>query len=829
MRASLFAAAVGALVGLSCSGLLTSQSNAYPCDFSQPPETRDAPCVTGDVCSVNNVCVRFVYEGPRFEGPATLPDFSTGAAAGTVVHPLQLTSAPESLVVGVPSGAAVVLSTQDAHTVVNSFGVSSFAASPGRVHAVQAAGEFGTVVALAMERPAGGIELQYADHVAPVQSTEPLRKRIEPGTMRFLKDTLGGPARLMVTRQLTGEVLATDNLNAQATMVNAIPLGIDAGIDFVANLTLPFGVSSRWPVLLVKPDGLYALADPRVNDSGVSELRISGAPQTIPFPPNVRMKLDATGTVLTLVGDNLGMTYLSTWRLSNDGANPVATRTWDDCSLPNVRWFNPLMNGATPTVEVIRSNGGSLVATQVIGSGGTRLFDACTTDDIEVPFSLQNLARTPSGDVVGDRSATPFVMLAGKQGQLWRGPSLAEVKPLYLDRVPLDVSVVEVMQGDEPLTLMTALTDSYLSAQEPAASTANGFRRVNVTSGSGGVSGLVHQSRDWVVTKSSDLLRLPERLFDLPDADGGTTSDAGRTVAWGPRLLNGRNQPVEQPLWGEALSTGDGGLSLLIAADDSLYFVPEVHSGANVSDEANQLPPEYPVLTPEPGVFIRHLAVERSALGSDGLTRVRGFVVTSRSAYQIELTGTPARWQARPLVLQAGEPAEVWYDNPRGGLGRIGYRDGTVYTLPGGYQLVAPLPSVTGARAPRVIDYENLGGWPVAFTTTGVYAAWWDTLSDGKLDNKFADGRQKPMQWRAVTLPDGGTPWLGSGDVTPSGRLFVKEEAYVCQATDGGLEECDRAKTQKLTRTFRLFLFQDHSVIELGRHTRNNKTPPQEF
>ena len=80
---------LAALTALSCNNLYVDNGNAYPCDFSQPPATRDMPCITGDVCGINNVCVKYLYEGPRFEGRAVQPDYAFLDAG--VVHPLTLT------------------------------------------------------------------------------------------------------------------------------------------------------------------------------------------------------------------------------------------------------------------------------------------------------------------------------------------------------------------------------------------------------------------------------------------------------------------------------------------------------------------------------------------------------------------------------------------------------------------------------------------------------------------------------------------------------------------------------------------------------------------
>ncbi len=139
--------------------------------------------------------------------------------------------------------------------------------------------------------------------------------------------------------------------------------------------------------------------------------------------------------------------------------------------------------------------------------------------------------------------------------------------------------------------------------------------------------------------------------------------------------------------------------------------------------------------------------------------------------------------------LGGGQPKEVWFDSDRSALGRVGYADGQIFTLPGGHQLALPIEG-----GGEVLDFENFGGWPVAFTTTGLWAAGWPLHADGGVNNRFDDGRSnRPMTWRALTLVDGATPWTDK----KQGRLFTQRD-------DEGL---------------RLLLFLDDQVWELARST----------
>jgi hypothetical protein len=246
---------------------------------------------------------------------------------------------------------------------------------------------------------------------------------------------------------------------------------------------------------------------------------------------------------------------------------------------------------------------------------------------------------------------------------------------------------------------------------------------------------------------------------------------------------------IRSSIGGEAYLESDGGVvAFFVAADDSLYFAP----APETSDEVL-----VPVLTPEPSVPIRSLALERTRLGTNGTNRARGYLVTSRNLYSWALSGEPARWSSTPLLLSAGEPVEVWFDSPRSALGRVGYRDGQIFSLPGGYALAEPLPSG------QVIDFENLGGWPVAYATTGLFIAGWDQV-DGKLQNRFPNGVNKPMTWREVKLSGNNpTPWMTEAGAR-AGKLFVAVDP---KQADG-------------LQLHRLLLFNDNEVRQVARHLR---------
>jgi hypothetical protein len=228
-------------------------------------------------------------------------------------------------------------------------------------------------------------------------------------------------------------------------------------------------------------------------------------------------------------------------------------------------------------------------------------------------------------------------------------------------------------------------------------------------------------------------------------------------------------------------------------------------------------------------VPVRSFTLERTPIGSPisdadgGVEGVRGYLVTSRNVFRYQLAGSPLQWSATQLPLSSGEPVEVWMDNPRGGLGRVGYRDGTVLTLPGGFTLVQ------ATQPMEVLDYENYGGWPVAYAADGLYFARWDYTD--QLQNKTDAGVPSlPMTWRRLTLPDGSEPWLAQSDggvVARTGRLQVTN-TITYNEIDGGLEvpasqSCDPGLPPLMsTQVFHLLLYLDYAVYEVGEMKRSN-------
>ena len=763
---------------LACPGVLTAPGNDFPCDFSKPIGDRDAVCSAGDVCGVNNRCQRFQYEGPQFEGLPTFPEFSEKVDAGAVLHP-QVTGTVD-MVAKVQGRQATVMHTDRGYFLLSRQGVSTllfpatgFLVEPRRLD---------DVVIHPREPSSPPDDLV----VSGIGTGQELYSEFNPPRNRLIV-----PSRRLRVVGFEGVV---DSVGVvQSGGVGAGLLKVDGGAVFsrfingteVFDLApgprfrLPPPIGQFRSVVVAAADGLRALGP-----DGGTELIFS---TTISEPASLAS--DSTASVFALMTSKGGKPSLSTFTLVRVGSEFQVATPWGDCSpCVSPQAFIASTDVAGPFVEVLCQAEG---VRRVRGTESTAPGADCRLEPVTPAWDPSKVATVMNRGVrevaVQDFSSAVGFIAGGRNGQVWAGSTISNATPFFLDRVPRDVASLGLPGHDE----LFALTQPGVFVHDADA----GFFVVapEVTSR---IEALVGQGQGWVVGEQGNLVLIED------------LKKATLTKKFGPRLVDGRGEPITSALRGEAITDLDGGIvSMVIAADDSLFFVPapEPTNQAGRTELSAQL-------TPEPSTLIRSLALERSPVGTNGIDRVRGYLVTSRNVYEFKLGGAPLRWTATPLQLSGAEPVEVWFDNPRGGLGRVGYRDGTIFSTPGGFQLSEPLPAVDGGVAAAVLDYENLGGWPVAYTSVGIFVARYDKLESGRLDSRFADGGvNKPMKWREVTLPDGAKPWLRKGPRAEAlpGRLHVIAEPQT---------GTDRA----YRRRFRLLVFLPDGVLEIGQHERTN-------
>lgn len=779
---------LAALTALSCNNLYVDNGNAYPCDFSQPPATRDMPCITGDVCGINNVCVKYLYEGPRFEGRAVQPDYAFLDAG--VVHPLTLTGPVTTVARSVSRRPAVLARTSAGSFFVNERGqltrgvnlpdtLRQPIAATLSLNAMNFSGAVGIdfpskQLAYAFRRPDGSSEYNADGPRANVLRVT----QLENGT-RLQSVSDGTPMGH------TGEVVPRP-MGMQVTESYSL---VDPVLDIgtLARQGLP---RAQPAAVALTSTGLWLQGA----DGGFEQVSTTSGLAT-----EGTLAMNFGSTLLTATN----RLVLSTWQVGVSTSEPrvhTLRQAWADCrpcDQGSIDAVTPLPESLGLGVDVLcgRPSGQTLV--RVTGSNAVVPSDSCEVQTLPFSFDLSRARRRDEGPVIA--SSQRGFAVGGLNGEVWAGETLSTVLPTRLDRVPLDVSTVEVtVPGKGVHQSLLAVADRFFSvlpAQTPDALQPGGFRRVDSQLDLRSAEDIqlmsaVHGVNGWALTSRGVLAQLS--LDEAQDSDGG--------VRFGRRLVTPSGEAVQRSAGGEAFVANDGGLmAMFIAADDGLYaqFQPE----ASLDELSSGTGDLAPVLQPEPSVPIRSLALERTPLGTDGLMRARGYLVTSRNLYEWKLAGTPARWSSRLLELAGGEPLEVWFDHSKSALGRVGYSDGQIYTLPGGYQLSLPI-EAEGDVPVKVLDYENFGGWPVALTTTGLYAAGWET-EGGVVQNKFPDGRpNRPMEWKRLTMPDQSAPWERGADT--KGRLYV-------------LSTFDAAA--KL-RHFRLFIFLPEQVIELGHYAR---------
>lgn len=796
---------IGVLLLLGCKGLDLEGGNAYPCDYALGPGLRDEACFPGDVCGVDDVCKKYIYEGPRFEGAATVPTYGPGSPEGVVLHPAVLDEPITLVTRDIPIGEARKL-------FVRSQSGALFELEQGRL----------TPRALSLPTPPQG----FAEVIATQVFSTPLGERtlLQDATGRLAIGQFDGQRATPVEMGAAFDgfrVIEEPPGFIGVRSTNALPVAWDQGVLSVLNRPGPVSIGTtvitdlatqvRDVGSIAVPNRIWllALTDESVMvidraDAGVSEAATLA-------PLNVlsgTLRSDPGSRVLAVTRRGLSPVpteVLSTFQVTVGPAGPELSSPWPDCApcgpAQRIELMTPSVRTGTPTIELLCLGGLRPSAVRVVGSVALTQVDACLTEQIDLPIPFSRVTVTEG--VATAWQGQSGLALGGIGGEVWLGDSLSQLSPLYLDRVPFDVAPADI-DGSQTLA---ALTTDFLALQEVEgvnARRANGFRRLgnrelNLPEDTRMI-GFVHDVANWGVVDTGEVVRLSVRRL----GDGGVDRVS---VEPGPQLVTSEGEPITRSIGGEAFTGLDGGLAFFLVADDSLYFLPEPtrYLGDGGASEYVVTPD----LTPEPSVPIRSLALERTPLGTDGEDRARGYLVTSRNVYEWQLGGSPPRWSAKPMVLSAGEPLEVWFDSGRSALGRVGFTDGQVFTLPGGYLLVDALPADEAGVAAQVLDYENLGGWPVAYTTTGLFIAGWDRDGNGKLQNRFPDGGiNRPMTWRPVTLPDGTTPWrVDPRAEAANGRLFVKRELPV--------------EVNGETRTpYRLVLFLEDRVFQVATHLR---------
>lgn len=817
LRSVLIAAAGTAIVvAVACTGGLKAQEgNAYPCDFDDArleEGSATGSCPPGWSCSVTGFCKP---QAPD-ELPATQLDFSQAE----LVYPKTLTG-------GIRLATAYSSQSPQAFVATDDGGIFSAtrdlvqapkdtsASLPQSVKDVGVSGVFVAVIDqagnLVLQNLVTGqqqvvsntsegsyVALRAASTLFPYFYLQRAAANATPttGELEFFKPILNkSPAfRPFLPRGGDGGFL--DVLDARS--VNRVEL------EYLNQMFCDAGYVTPDPVIpvAVTSSGVYYRHCLSAADAGLDdwrELTTSADPLSLPIrapnavaaisPPMI-FRTDPTRTLFAMVYPTGGTPYenlngLTVLRLSRSPVSaPTLSRAWGDCrpcgDKDRVVELAPSTKNGADAVDVlcarITNNRTSLAVRRVVGSAGAGVDEPCEFEDVRPSIDLAQIYSEPGAtrtQFAVSGAVNDGLVIGGKYGQIWMGANFDSLHPMYLDRVPDQISLLSgrpfALLKDYVAVPSDAGTFAAISPKELTGANKDSiFPRSAPSDPDGTLAG-------WVVLASSDLAKV------LP-----STSDAGTlqfSAMYGSELLDNAGNPAPEPFFVEGVEFDENAGALnkhfVVTAADSLY-----ESSRELTTEPRQLPPLTPELTPQPGATIRSLTVDRSDVENGGTNNPRtgeggpltsGYLIAGRSLYQFRLDSQPRRWSLKEISIGSGEPVEVWMKTRTDKLGRIGFRDGRVLSLPSGFPLVKPL-----QPASRVIDFANLNGVPVVLAENGLYVA--APSAEGSV---LTWSKQKlPAQ---IEVPEDG----GSSMELASAKLFV--------ATENGAEV--------------LYLFTDHGFV----------------
>jgi hypothetical protein len=345
-------------------------------------------------------------------------------------------------------------------------------------------------------------------------------------------------------------------------------------------------------------------------------------------------------------------------------------------------------------------------------------------------------------------------VVGGTSGQIWAGDDLLTATPLFLDRIPDSVGTMTLPQAGGGTAGYSVPFSANFFAVGVRGNDFPAFAALHDLSPSAPISG----ADGWLVTNSARILKVSPIL-----AANATLLQ----TLYGPRILDPFGNPASGPYQGGALGPTDSN-TFVISASDSLYVYPV--SALRLIPFVNPAEDLSPEFTPQAGSPIRSLTVQPLAPGEDLDAGIHGYAISGNALYSFSRDGTPQQWNAARITLSGSEPVETWGSEDDRRLGRVGFRDGSVFTLPGGIPFVDPLPSQNGDRPIRAMDFENVMGWPVCLSNNGLFMA------------KQVTG-QRTLVWDRVAV---GPLLLGVLTGTVNGKLSLAADGSLLLFLDRG-------------------------------------------
>ncbi len=269
-----------------------------------------------------------------------------------------------------------------------------------------------------------------------------------------------------------------------------------------------------------------------------------------------------------------------------------------------------------------------------------------------------------------EQPAPGRVAWGSSDGFIWSGASASGARSELLDRAPA------VVARRSPAT-----TDVRVFTGDSAATFQPDFGLL--TSFSAGVISGIANAPEWVVTRDRLLLNL-----------AGNTSSVGDQLG----VVGLVSNIFVAPFNGVRVTASNAHSALLVSAGSNIF-----------SGEVEGLPP-YPPLTLKAVAPSQIDSLAVSTKAPPGVY-LRGYVVTPNGVLRLNAV-TATQWGFEPISLPASLlPREVWFEDDRA---RVGFADGTVYSLPSRVPIASPLTD-------GVEDFAQLCGQQLALGAGGLF------------------------------------------------------------------------------------------------------------
>ena len=740
-------------VWAACSGgLKLTEGNAFPCHYDVSEDVRDAQCPENWRCGIDATCHPAVDElallgnEPTYVTSRRFPKVLTGAAKfvsgepqeqqllvgyedgsayrtdGRVVHPVSLPEGTDSAAL---VGSYLLVKSQSSPT--SSLTVYDFppsAAAPASPRSVQE----GSVPVLGIEGVRTLSEVLPAGPRVAISLLRPLNLagEVDPVTAQYK------PFPPSFEAMTNGTVVVCTGPNGQGCPgtgepitgsyddVRYVPAG-QLGLNPSAPLEpLPVVLTPTRILVRVDASGSWRVLNP--TDALVPSTQTVGSSRGL-------LRHDSTAGLWAVRRTIQGKDVLTTLSLAR--ATQRLTRTWSDCApcgSGKLISFTPLADGSLGVEVLCKTASNTLSLARVIGSSVLTSTDACLLQPLEPPVALKDVSGLPETPVV-DEAHGGGLVLGGKHGQLWTGNVLSRLRPVFLDRAPVAAELLfNGLMAFTPSFVAVDLSSGSadgpgLTALAPGQQTEEDGQEQVV-----GLGNLVEGSPAWILLASGQVVRMD-----------GSSDTLAVSAAYGPKLVGSRGEPITGPFLGQGVKIDDNRFSLVLTANDQLYYAEVDKSLLSGAAEAVDVLP--PKLSPDPNFPIISLARDRTvSLTSNDGARVRGWVATGRAVFTFHQEAATKGWAVKQLSLGESEPVEVWtHEQDTASHGRVGLRSGEVLSLPDGLPLTQLLPDKK-----RATDYASLNGWPIVLTSTGVYHG---------VKTQRADGKPGLLAWQPLELP----------------------------------------------------------------------------